>query len=65
MNGKVRLEKRCLCGAVLITELIPRAEADQLGRKWESAHTGEGHRKLSEEAYNKLCRDRLPPEKGN
>lgn len=61
MSGKVRIEKRCICGEELITAMIPREEADKLGREWEIKHTGPGHRKLSEEAYNKLIRAKRPP----
>jgi hypothetical protein len=62
VEGKVRIEKRCLCGQVLITGPISKAEADELGRKWDTAHSGPGHRKLSESAYQKLCADPPKPD---
>lgn len=56
--SKVYIEKRCICGVHLKTGLISKEEADAIGRKWNSEHSGAGHRLLSESAFEKLFPDK-------
>ena len=59
MEAKVHVEKRCLCGEYLKTGWITKAESEELGRKWNGAHTGPGHRMLSESAFKKMFPDKI------
>lgn len=62
MVGKVRIEKRCLCGKYIKTGALTKSEADLLGRKWTHLHSGPGHRALSEEAFKKMFGEVEPTE---